>query len=264
MRRIAGYMVLGLGVVSLLIGGAVAPASALQLDATYFKIDATPGTNTDVNHCNTVGGCFGAEPGLVGTVGLTGLTNNLPTPTAGKWNNLVGGGVGLWNTSAPGVSFDTVKTGSLIGHQVDPFGFSIPLNFFAQNAANNNAFFQAVHWSGTFSTGLSGANFSLQADDHAFLYIDGILAADDGGVKGIDVAPAVAAVVAPGNHTLDLFFADVFHTQSGIIFSCTGCQDPIPSAVPEPASLLLFGTTLAGLGAMVRRKMQRTTEVSAS
>jgi hypothetical protein len=269
MKRDAWYGLLIVGLSAWLVAGAVSGASALSLDATYFKIDATPGTNLDVNHTNTAPPQpFGRQTGLVGPLG-TGLTDGLPTPAPLQWNHLSGGGgVGLWSTDVASVTKDVIGGFTDVnGQRTDPFGFNFSSNFYAGFAPTAPAqiddvdFYRAVHWSGTFSAP-AGATLSVRADDHAFLYVDGLLVADDGGVKGIGIAPAIAAVVPSGNHTIDLFFADVFHVQSGIIFSCDGCQDPIPSAVPEPTSLLLFGTTLAGLGAIVRRRMRRGGENS--
>jgi hypothetical protein len=97
-------------------------------------------------------------------------------------------------------------------------------------------------------------SFSLAADDHAFLYVDGKLVLDDGGIKPIDAGITTTFSIT-GSHTLDLFFADVRVEKSGITFSCEGCADPTSTA-PEPATLVLFGTTLVGIGAVIRRHLK--------
>jgi hypothetical protein len=70
-------------------------------------------------------------------------------------------------------------------------------------------------------------------------FIDGKFGLDDGGVKATG-APGGTAAALSGKHGLDLFFADANVRQSGF----------------EAARLLLFGATLVGLGAVVRRRMR--------
>jgi fibro-slime domain-containing protein len=146
-----------------------------------------------------------------------------------------------------------------IGTRVDNASgltLSFPTNFFASGQADGDATkYLAVHWTAAFSN-TTTVNFSLAADDHAFLYVDGKLVLDDGGIKGILNGQVATAFSVTGNHTLDLFFADVHVVQSGLTFSCAGCVDDATSTAPEPATLVLFGTTLVGLGAVIRRQLK--------
>lgn len=73
---------------------------------------------------------------------------------------------------------------------------------------------------------------------------------------GQQVSASGTAVLRFDSSAPASFFAEVFRAPSGVPLTCTGCEDPL-SAVPEPVSLLLFGTTLAGLGIIVRRRLRR-------
>ena len=275
MRRLPGILVAGLMVTGLVLSYGVSPASALSFAGTYFEITAPVGngvgnlgggnngnTSPGVNPVCGVFTCFGST---LGSVASSLSVGHQPVAAGGHFAEGNGNEVLLWTIgnhvgTSGNVALDTV-------HPADTFfdgagGSTTFLNsanqsFFADAQTNNNTLYRAVHWSGLFSVAPTGATFSINSDDHAFLFVDGALEVDAGGIKSLGAGTFTGFLPSsPGNHQFDLFFADVFSKDSGILVSCTGCEDPI-SAVPEPTSLLLFGTTLAGLGTVVRRKFRR-------
>jgi fibro-slime domain-containing protein len=253
-KRSGALMVLlGLALSAWLFGFGVSPAMALSITGEYFDVlnnATTPGVN---------GAITGLSLGLVGPIGsplvppVGGFPNFAPN---NFWSTTLG-----TNVSADlgvGVA-NGLNGGSLHVDNAAGVGLSFGGDFFAgavgtTPGGNDNSLYRAVHWTSLFSAPGS-VSFSLGADDHAWLFIDGKLAVDNGGVKPVGVVSTSGPLaLGAGDHTLDLFFADVHTSQSAINFSCDGCADP--AAVPEPATLLLFGTTMVGIGSVLRNRLK--------
>jgi fibro-slime domain-containing protein len=268
MRRVAGILVVGLMVAGMVLGYGIAPASAVSFTGTYFEI-ANPGAtgagNVGGNTQNTsalvnpVCGrftCFGAVAGSVaGTLSGTGQ----PVAAGGFWTEANGSPILLWtagNNPGGNVTPDKVQADAFFTGAGGSTTSLAGTQFFATGQTTNANFYRSVHWNGLFSAP-GGATFTVNADDHAFLYVNGQLVVDAGGIKALSQGTFTGSIApSVGPLTFDLFFADVFRIDSGLSVSCEGCVDPT-AAVPEPTSLLLFGTTLAGLGTVLRRKFRR-------
>ena len=208
-----------------------------------------------------------ALSGTPGTVGAAPVASGTSGPNSGPITDKNGANVIQWWTAHTTlVAVDNSVNGGVSNVRTDNFvsgvlgGPGFASGFFPNGAGSDGGAngFRAVHWTGTFLVGAGGAHLTLSADDDAFLFLNGNLAMDNGGVKAIGLSQTTLADLAAGTYVVDLFFADRHTTQSGIAFSCEGCLDP----VPEPTTLLLFGTTLAGVGAVVRRRLKGSKEVA--
>jgi len=254
----------GLGTV-LTLSLASSPALALSLQGNYYTLSS--------NHIDTLGGVDGATiPNLVmptlsgtpGTVGAAPVATGVAAPNSGAISDKNGSNAIQWWTAHTNVTVDNTVNGGVNNIRTDNFvggvlgGPGFGAGFFANGNGNDANGYRAVHWTGTFTVGAAGAHLTLSADDDAWLFLNGGLRMDNGGVKAIGLSQTTTADLTEGTYIVDLFFADRHQSQSGLDFTCSGCLDP----VPEPATLLLFGTTLAGIGAVVRRRMKANKEVA--
>lgn len=192
---------------------------ALSITGTYSNIGS--------GSLGTTGPITGLVTGLGEPLGssLVGGVSNVTTLRSNFWSTTLGTGV-----TAGGFGTRADNASSLTPHSSS--------NVFAQGQVGDSTRYLDTHWAAAFSNA-APRMFLLSGDEQAFLFFDGELLLDDGGLKAPG-APVATAFALTRKHGLDLFFADVHVRQSG----------------PEPARLLVFGVALVGLGALVRRRMR--------
>jgi fibro-slime domain-containing protein len=112
----------------------------------------------------------------------------------------------------------------------------------------------AVHWTGSFYVAAEMTyNYQMGSDDDSWLFIDNNLELDLGGVHAFAMT-ADDVYLTAGWHDIDIFFAERHVSASGFSLNFFTDLEPTPT-IPEPATLLLFGLGMAGLG--IRRFVKR-------
>jgi len=135
---------------------------------------------------------------------------------------------------------------------------STPTQMFIPGQTGDQNYFAADILTGYFSLATaSSVQFSVGADDSAFVYVDGTLVDSIGGLNANNPTNSATAALGAGQHTVQIFYADRETGNGTLSFSevsGTGLATPTISAtVPEPDTLALFGITSIGLLAFARR-----------
>lgn len=255
--------------VLLMVGAALALAAisaragTITMSATYYTIAET---DQDMNHL--AGGVFTNEvQNNLGPDGLPvlntatyGCTSGCFTATPLPADLTSTGEITWWSPSlnnggAGGVS-DVVETGT--GTITLPYsnGGFYPPNGTGTNDANG---FQAA----VFSTVLDvptaeSISFTVGADDVAFVYLNGTIVCDLGGVHANSPGTCTSGTLAAGDNTLEVFYSDLEQTGAALTFNVTtsNVTGAPPSTVPEPSTMLLFGIGLIALWPFIRRQFR--------
>ncbi len=210
---------------------ASASAHASSLSVTYTTITSSdPDTN---------GAITGVVTGLVkNTLGPNGLPVKL---APGTFNDVNVDGELLWWTPHNG----DVIAGTSYAY---PNPATLPIsftNFFPNGPSGSNGGdigYTSAILSGTFVTPAGGTvTFTLGSDDDTWVFLNGNLVVDNGGVHADADAPTMVENLAPGVNTIQVFYADRHVTAAQLDFNADVVLNPIPEASTWTMLLAGFG-----------------------
>lgn len=234
---------------SLAIVGVTAASSPAQAQWAYqfYRVDVA------MSASHGVGCCSGLQTGWVNPM----LSNNRPTLSAAGANY---NGVNQIALNA-GQELPWYAVG--LGVQADGSGFNLfgsasfdtGAGWYAAGEPNNTTWQRSARLTG-IAANFGTSSWTLNGDDDAWLFVNGALRVDNGGVKAFGSSTTTSVTWEVGDK-IEIFFADRHVVQSRLAFTAAGLTltpgDPSVS-VPEPSTYALMATGLVGLFGLARRR----------
>ncbi|CAH9016966.1 hypothetical protein [Candidatus Nitrosacidococcus sp. I8] len=237
-------------------------AAPLSLNINYYTISKN---DPDANHLSS-GVVDNEVQAHLGEHGLPvlntpefGCTSNCFSLLNGPSNLLPSGEITYW---APDFNEYVTQTGS--GVVELPFDKT---SFFPPNGTGDSDFngFQAAKLFGDLIVpdGVSESiSFTVGADDMAFVYLDGNIVCDLGGIHALSPGTCISSEIGAGTHTLDVFYTDINISQAGLNFGINTNNITV-TPTPNPGTFMLLGSGLIIFSFFPIRKNFSTNHTSA-